>query len=147
VINAETVLARRTERGLSQRQLAKHAGVSYMTISRMENGADTSNLPLSVLGRLADALNLEPSALLRSGTSCQRTPECPAETRLDAAALHHNAARLLRKLHRGDDIRKTMSQVDRELTLPALVKARLVIVEPFGLRLAQSVANSLACPT
>ena len=144
MINAETVLAQRTQRRLSQRQLAKHAGVRYMTISRMENGSDTSDLPPSVLGRLAAVLGLEPAALLRPSRSAAGRFGCAAAPDLDEAALNHNAACILRKIHRGDDIRKTMSRADRELTLPALVNAGLVIVEPCGLRLTESVADAVS---
>jgi hypothetical protein len=36
--------------------------VNGMTIQRLEHGADTSDLPLAVLGRLADALDMEPAS-------------------------------------------------------------------------------------
>lgn len=144
MINADTVLAQRTQRGLSQRQLAKHVGVSYATISRMENGSDTSDLPLSVLGRLAAALELEPGALLCATQSTIGMSSDTPTQHPDEAPLHHSAACLLRKIHRGDDIRKTMSRSDRELTLPTLAKSGFVIVEPCGVRIAESLANALS---
>lgn len=144
MINAETVLARRTERGLSQRQLAKHAGVSYMTISRMENGSDTSNLPLSVVDRLAQALDLEPGGLLTSGSTAHQPTSLPSNGRstvhLDESPLHHDRARLLRKVHRGDDIRRTMSKVEREVILPALIHAGLVTMSVSGATITDLVA-------
>lgn len=147
MINAETVLARRTQRGLSQRQLAKHAGVSYMTISRMENGSDTSDLPLSVLDRLADALDLEPGELLVSRRVALQSPiDGLTDTGVDAldeTPLDHNSARILRKIHRSDDIRRTMSRTDRELTLPALVNAGLALVDSSGVWPHPDVALSL----
>ena len=148
MINAATVLARRTERGLSQRQLAKHAGVSYMTISRMENGADTSHLPLSVLGRLAEALVLEPADLLVSRRAAFDSsivgPTKSDVGSLNEAPLDHNSARLLRKIHRGDDIRRTMSRADRELTLPALINSGLVTVDTLGVRLSGDTSRGLS---
>lgn len=149
VINAETVLARRTQRGLSQRQLAKHAGVSYMTISRMENGSDTSNLPLSVVGRLADALDLEPAELLRpSGRTSRSSPPSPLEPDtsdcLDDTSLHHDAACLLRKIQRGEDIRRTMGRVDREIILPSLVNSGLVTMSVSGAAVTSLVAVGLS---
>ena len=39
-----------------------------------------------------------------------------------------NEARLLRRIHRGEDIRRSMSRADRELTLPRLL--RLGLVDP-----------------
>jgi transcriptional regulator with XRE-family HTH domain len=146
VINAEIVLARRTQCGLSQRQLAKRTGVSCMTIWRMENGSDTSDLPLSVLGRLADTLNVEPGALLRSSKSATCAPStatCADSQRLSEAQLGHDAARLLRKIHRGDDIRRTMSQADRVLILPSMVNSGLVSISSAGATVSDVVAASL----
>jgi hypothetical protein len=62
---------------------------------------------------------------------------------LDERPLDHNAARLLRKVHRGEDIRKIMGRVDRELTLPALVNSALVTVEQTGVHLSAAVRESL----
>lgn len=148
MINAELVLARRTERGMSQRQLAKHVGVSYMTISRMENGSDTADLPLSVVGRLAEILGLDPPELLR-GRVQHDTGRLPsgdgnAQGDFDAAPLRLDSARLLRRIHRGDDIRRTMSNTDRQLILPALINARLVVMTAAGARLDPAIANGLS---
>lgn len=147
MINADIVLARRTQRGLSQRQLAKHAGVSYMTISRMEDGADSSNLPLSVLGRLAAALDADPAELLtpngRTGPGSSTSSPMSSMAAHDHIRLDHNAARLLRKIHRGNDIRRTMSRADRDLTLPALVNSGLVTIDNSGVHLAPPVRSSL----
>jgi transcriptional regulator with XRE-family HTH domain len=147
VINAEIVLARRTQFGLSQRQLAKRTGVSYMTISRMENGADTSTLPLSAVGRLAHALDLEPGGLLARGPNAHQPTSLPSDGRssvhLDESPLHHDSARLLRKVHRGDDIRRTMSKVERELILPALIHSGFVTMSVSGAAVTGLVALGL----
>jgi transcriptional regulator with XRE-family HTH domain len=143
MIDARILLARRTERGHSQRKLAKLAGVNGMTIKRIEDGSDPSELPLAVLGRLADALDIEPADLLlrrrRTGAVAAAAP--PPD--LDTAPLDHNAARLLRRIQRGDDIRRTMSRADREITLPSLVNRGLVKMTPSGAVLEPDVAASL----
>jgi transcriptional regulator with XRE-family HTH domain len=146
MIDACILLARRTECGLSQRKLAKFAGVNAMTIKRIEDGGDASELPLAVLGRLADALDTEPAELLllRGDTGAAAASASPPA--LDAAPLDHNAARLLRRIHRGDDIRRTMSRADREITLPSLVNRGLVEMTPNGAFLTPDVAASLTVP-
>lgn len=129
MIDAHLVLQQRTRKGLSQRQLAKHAGVNPMTIQRLEHGADTSALTLAVVGRLAAALDLEPADLLLSRRQNYDHPDDQAPARdLDVRPLDHNAARLLRRIHRGEDIRRTMSRAQREITLPELINRGLVEV-------------------
>jgi DNA-binding XRE family transcriptional regulator len=51
---AKLVASRREELGLSQRELAKRAGISHTVISRIENGQHAPSA--KTLGRLADAL-------------------------------------------------------------------------------------------
>jgi transcriptional regulator with XRE-family HTH domain len=139
MIDADLVLQRRTLAGLSQRRLAKLVGVNAMTIQRLEHGADTSDLPLAVLGRLADALDLEPADLLRPRTPPSPADEQTPEVTIDSEPLDHNAAKLLRRVHRGEDVRRHLSQVDREITLPRLVNRGLVEVHASGLGLAEPV--------
>jgi transcriptional regulator with XRE-family HTH domain len=140
VINADLVLERRTLAGLSQRQLAKQTGVNAMTIHRLEHGADTSALPLAVLARLAHALDLQPADLLhRRDPPSSVEPEAPTPAPpLDPRPLDHNAARLLRRIHRGEDIRRRMSRVEREITLPELINRGLVRMTAKGAALSET---------
>jgi len=53
----------RNTRGLSQDDLAYEAGVSRSHLSQLEKGAYHASL--KIVGRLAEALNVEPAELLR----------------------------------------------------------------------------------
>ena len=53
----------RNAKGLSQDDLAYEAGVSRSYLSQLEKGAFYASL--RIIGRLADALNVEPAELLR----------------------------------------------------------------------------------
>lgn len=54
-------------------------------------------------------------------------------------------ARLLRRIHRGDDVRRSLTQEQRRTILPALLRLGLVEVTDAGLRLAGPAATALAC--
>ena len=58
----ERIKAKRVSMGLTVDQLADRIGKNRATIYRYENG-DIENLPISVLGPLADALGLTPADL------------------------------------------------------------------------------------
>lgn len=146
MIDGDVLLARRTDRGLSQRQLGKLVGVNGMTIHRIEHGSDSSELPLAVLGRLADALDVDAGALLLGRRDAGSAAAAPPPSDLDLTPLDRNAARLLRRIHRGDDIRRTMSGADREITLPALINRGLVKMTPTGAILDPAVTESLGPP-
>ncbi len=62
-INGETLRRERLRRALTQRELADKAGVSYVTVSRMENGSAGPVKP-PTLRKLADALGLAPDVLI-----------------------------------------------------------------------------------
>lgn len=53
----------REANGISQRELARRAGVRSGTVIAIEH-ARTSRVDLAVLGRLADALGVDPSRLI-----------------------------------------------------------------------------------
>ena len=61
----------RNQRGLSQDDLAYEAGVSRSYLSQLEKGAYYASL--KIVGRLAEALNVEPAELLRM-TGRERKP-------------------------------------------------------------------------
>ena len=195
----------RTDRGLSQRRLAAGAGVDPLTIKRLEGGADAGDLPLRVIGQLADCLAVPlqdllsrptapaPNDLTRSvgaavlahgrttitgladalaatvddvttavaqvnalltaaGMSIARHQDevwlVPLiDTRTAAAAdrpLTLAEARLLRRIHRGEDVRRKLSKPDREFILPALLRRGLVADHGDGPSAAPYVAASLS---
>jgi hypothetical protein len=53
-------------------------------------------------------------------------------------------ARLLRRIHRGEDVRRKLTRPDRELILPALQRRGLVVDHGDGPAPAPHVAASLA---
>ena len=55
----------RLKKGFTQEQLAKKSGVSRITISRLESGAQTV-IKSSTIIKLADALKVNPQVLLCS---------------------------------------------------------------------------------
>jgi transcriptional regulator with XRE-family HTH domain len=57
------VRSKREEAGLSQRQLAQGAGVSFSNISRLESGFHTSPTP-GLLKNIADVLDIDLAELL-----------------------------------------------------------------------------------
>ncbi len=62
-LNTERLRALREKRGLSQRELAKAAGLHQPRIVELEAGK-RANISLDTLERLADALGVAPAALL-----------------------------------------------------------------------------------
>jgi transcriptional regulator with XRE-family HTH domain len=144
VIDGATLVRARTLAGLSQRKLAKLAGVNALTIKRIEDGGDASELPLGVLGRIAAALDMHPGDLLVDTRQPVDPPDCAIE--LDDQPLDHHSARLLRRIHRGQDIRRTMSRTERELILPNLVRRGLVYVSSTGLHLTPATTTALTLP-
>jgi transcriptional regulator with XRE-family HTH domain len=199
----------RHHRGLSQRQRAAAIGVDPLTVKRLETGAATGDLPLRVLGRLADTLGVTPAQLLAAPDdeeqqptptklvadigatllACGRTTitaladttnTTPADvttalsqlaatlrpggiaiarygdevwlapTTVGAARpatatrpLRADQARLLRRIHRGEDIRRKLNKTGRELVLPALLNQGLIDDRNGQLRLGEDAAISL----
>lgn len=69
---AETLRRLRTERGLSQRELAKRMYVTRSTIARWEN---SSRLPdAAMISRVAQCLGVEVSALLSAAAESDESP-------------------------------------------------------------------------
>jgi transcriptional regulator with XRE-family HTH domain len=64
VLLGRNVRGRRLELGMSQEQLALDAGMKRSYVSELERGL--RNPTVRALGRLAEALKLEPEALLRT---------------------------------------------------------------------------------
>ena len=62
-VDPETLRRERLRRALTQKELAAKAGISYVTVSRMENGSAGPVKP-PTLRKLADALGVAPDALI-----------------------------------------------------------------------------------
>jgi transcriptional regulator with XRE-family HTH domain len=144
VINANTLRHHRTMAGLSQRGLARAAGLGPLGIKRIEDGADAGRLPLAVVSRIADAVGVTIDQLLdqvpatAGGTSATTLP--------NPEPLSYNQATLLRRIQRGEDITRRLTRADRELTLPSMLKAGLVDTTATGILCRDDVAASLAHP-
>lgn len=119
MINAALFAETRVRRGLSQRKLAYLAGVNYQVIRRIEAGGDDGNLTLRHLARICEALELDPAQLLTALPT-------PTMSEIGVDELSIAQARLLRRIQRGDDVRRSLSATERELTLPSLVRRGLV---------------------
>lgn len=119
MINAALLAETRVRRGLSQRKLAYLAGVNYQVIRRIEAGGDDGNLTLRHLARICEAMELAPAELLTALPA-----PTPSEVSMDELSIAQ--ARLLRRIQRGDDVRRSLSSTERGLTLPSLVHRRLV---------------------
>ena len=69
---AEALKKLRTERGLSQTQLAKHMFVNNSTVARWENG---SRLPdAAMIARLSGVLNVDVGTLLSAAAGSEESP-------------------------------------------------------------------------
>ena len=198
MIDPDALRRIRTDRGLSQRRLAAAIGVDPLTVKRLEDGADTGDLPLRVLEQLAGCLAVPVQDLLRTRaaaapdnltqatgaallahgrTTITRLAGALSATVDDVAtavagldahladagmsvARHQDdvwlvplvdtpkaapvdrpltlaEARLLRRIHRGEDVRRKLSKPDREFILPALQRRGLVVDHGDGPRPAR----------
>lgn len=140
MINPDTLRYHRTLAAHSQRSLAKSVGLSPLGIKRIEDGADASRLPLAVIVRITEALNLTIDQLLTSPTS---SPDAPEQPLSDPGALTYQQARLLRRIQRGQNVTRSLTKADRELTLPFLMRMGLVTTTATGLELTEPAGSSL----
>jgi transcriptional regulator with XRE-family HTH domain len=62
-IKREELRRERLRRALSMRGLAEKAGISYVTLSRIENGSGEDVRP-TTLRKISDALGIEPDILI-----------------------------------------------------------------------------------
>lgn len=122
--------------GLSQRQVAKAAGVSYQTIHRIEAGGNAAEITLGVLAKIANALCIPLTTLLAE-------PEAlPADT-TTRATVTIAQARLLRSIATKPTAMTTLSKEERKLILPSLLQAGWVSAVAGTLTLHPDTAESL----
>jgi transcriptional regulator with XRE-family HTH domain len=143
VIDASALRRARHDRGLSQRQLAKAIGVDPLTVQRLEAGADPGDLPLRVLARITEALAVAPAELLQTTTTSRASRGLNRATGSTARPLRLDQAKLLWRVHRGEDIRRRLSNAQRELVLPALLRDGLLDDSQPLLQPGPDVAESL----
>lgn len=141
MINPSTLRHHRTLAGLSQRGLAKAAGLGPLGIKRIEDGAGAGRLPLAVVGRIANAVGVTIDQLLDEAPAPARDAVRP-----DPSPLTYHQAKLLRRLQRGEDITRRLTRADRELTVPSMLKAGLAHTSATRIRCSDEVAASLAHP-
>jgi transcriptional regulator with XRE-family HTH domain len=111
--------------------LATTLGVHITDIHEAVAGLDAQLRPAGMsIARHADEVWLVPLTPTRQTTA----PERP---------LSISQARLLRRIHRGEDVRRHLSKQDRELVLPALLRRHLVDDTDATLEITSVVADSL----
>jgi len=71
--NPKALTQLRRRQGLTRHQLADKAGISVRTLERHENLADRVQPPLKTLHRLADALQADPTELMRGARNLRWT--------------------------------------------------------------------------
>ena len=140
MINPDTLRRHRTLAGLSQRTLAKNAGLGPLGIKRLEDGADASRLPLAVIVRIADALDVTIQQLLDTHTAATASS---VDSLPQPEPLNYHQAKLLRRLHRGEDITHRLTSADRELTLPSMLRSGIIDITAMGARCSTSTDRAL----
>ena len=145
MINALALSHARTQRGLSQRKLAQLVGLNYQVIRRLEAGGNDGNLTLRDLDKICTTLAVPPVELLGSPSSVSipaQADSAEADVELDVAQ-----ARLLRRIQRDSDVRKSLTTDQRQLVLPGLLHLDLVRTARSGaLRLTPQGRTELDTP-
>jgi transcriptional regulator with XRE-family HTH domain len=125
----------RASAGKSQRSLAKACGVSYNVIRRLEAGGTANNVTIGQLDRIATELSCSLADLLEPSNEIQAT-----ESRRELSIAE---ARLLRRIHRGDNVSNTLSHPERQFHLPALIRTGLISMVNGRPELSSAVRLSL----
>jgi transcriptional regulator with XRE-family HTH domain len=93
------------------------------------------------------AVRLEPLgiAVARHGDEVWLAPQtAAAATGERHRPLDVNQARLLRRIHRGEDVRRSLTRAERTLTLPSLLRLGLVVHTDSGLQLSPAASKGFA---
>lgn len=125
--------------------------LEHRSLSRADLSA-IGDLPVddldSALSTLADRLEGTGMALAHQADTVALVPSVTtAAVEPVGRPLDLLQARLLRRIHRGEDVRRKRSKAQRELTLPSLLRAGLVHHDAAGLALATDVVLSVDQPT
>jgi len=122
--------------GLSQRGLAKHAGVGYQTIRRIEGGENAGHLQLLTVQKIATALDVSLTDLINESTA----QPAPIE---NAIPLNLGDYKLLKNIEQGQKTTSTLTNEQRRIHLPRLVKAGLVTVNGASIKLSPAAKTGL----
>ncbi|MCD4532509.1 helix-turn-helix transcriptional regulator [Nocardioides sp. cx-169] len=130
-----TLLA--TEREVEQHDLQRRIGGLLLSAQGITTTAVATSLATPIetveeaIPALVDALAEAGLTVGRHGDTLRINPlELHSTAHADTRPMTLNEARLLRRIHRGEDIRRSLSKADRELTLPRLIRTGLVDPAP-----------------
>jgi transcriptional regulator with XRE-family HTH domain len=124
--------------------LIAHGPISVADLS------ETTELELSLVERAHDELAVRLKgtgvAVARQGRQAKLVPTITPKVRCHhpARELDVNQARLLRRIHRGEDVRRALSRTERELVLPSLLRSGLVEIVDGHVLLAVVAQQGLA---
>jgi transcriptional regulator with XRE-family HTH domain len=97
-----------------------------------------------VLAQLAGRLEPLGIAVARHGEEVWLAPRtAAAATGERHRPLDVNQARLLRRIHRGEEVRRSLTKVERTLILPSLLRLGLVVHTDSGLQLSAAASRAL----
>jgi transcriptional regulator with XRE-family HTH domain len=115
------------------------------TITTLAAGLDaTVDAVSAAVSALSTRLAAAGVAVARHHDEVWMVPVVPTPDAVAAARpLNLAEARLLRRIHRGEDVRRKLSKPDREFVLPALLRRRLVVDDGDGPVLTGHVVSSL----
>lgn len=122
--------------GLSQRGLAKHAGVGYQTIRRIEAGENAGHLQLLTVQKIATALDVSLADLINESTA----QPAPIE---NAIPLNFGDYKLLKNIEQGQKTTSTLTNEQRRMNLPRLVESGLVTVNGASIELSPAAKTGL----
>jgi transcriptional regulator with XRE-family HTH domain len=121
--------------------------LEHRTLS-LDQLAAAAEVPLDRIGEMLNALAVRlvstGMALVRHDGRVTLQPQTHARAAPVGSQLTLHQARLLRRIHRGEDVRRKLSKVDRELTLPSLIRGGLVELDGTAPRLSAQVAESVS---
>ena len=141
MINPSTLRTARTTAGLSQRRLAREVGLNYQVIRRLEAGGDDSNLTLRDLKNISRCLQTTAAGLLTTAAPTP-PPHLTGDTELTADQAH-----LLRQIQKGNDVRRTLTTISREIHLPHLLRTGVLAVSDGGaIRLSEPCKDNMDEP-
>lgn len=119
----------------AQRSLAKACGVSYNVIRRLEAGGTAKNVTIGQFDRIATELSCDLVDLLELSNETQIT--------MPGRELSIAEARLLRRIHRGENVSNTLCRPDRQFHLPTLIRMGLITMVNGQPDVARAVRLSL----
>lgn len=134
-VTPATLLA--TKRDVGQHDLQQRIGSLLLSCPGITTTTIATSLATPIetveeaLPALVEALAEVGLTVARHGDTLRIVPLGVHSTRdADTRPMTLNEARLLRRIHRNEDIRRSLSKADRELTLPRLIRTGLIDPTP-----------------